>query len=347
MNNRLLWIDTLRAIGIFFVVISHTGRIHDPLTLAYIKSFIMPLFFFISGLFVKESFYKDSFINVLKKLGIRLVVPYLFFGSVSYFSWLFLLRHFKGKPFDPVQSLLGIVYGSRNGDLLSFNGVLWFFTCLFVVQVIFYCIFRASYRKSNVLLMPIFLFSLSILGYITTTYLGAYSSKLPWNIDLALTATVFYGAGYLLQSYILTDLFAKWRWIVIFASLAGYIFFTFLNTPVEFFVGEYGNYFYFYMAAFSGILFWAHLAYLIKPNLLFSAIGQNTLVIFANHLLVIPLLTGFLIYALKIQKDVLENSIFIGYAIISILIILPISLFMQKHTPFLLGKVLKQTKISV
>jgi acyltransferase len=343
MNNRLLWIDTLRAIGIFSVILAHTGRIHDPLILAYIKSFVMPLFFFISGLFVKESFYKDSFINILKKLGKRLVVPYLFLGLVSYFSWLLLLRYFKSKPFDPINSLLGIIYSSRNGDLLSFNGALWFLTCLFVVQLIFYFVFRVSYRKSSVFLLPLLLLSLSILGYITTTYLETYSSKLPWGIDLALTATVFYGAGYLLQSYVLTDLFAKWRWIVMSISFACYIFFTFINAQVEFFVGIYGNYLYFYVAAFSGILFWAHLAYLIKPNRLFSAIGQNTLVIFSTHLLVIPCLTGFLTYALKVQKDTLDNSIFIavGYTIVSILIILPISLLMQKHTPFLLGKSLK------
>jgi acyltransferase len=348
MKNRLLWIDTLRAIGIFFVVLGHTGRIHDPLILAYIKSFFMPLFFFVSGLFVKESFYKDSFVNVLRKLGKRLVIPYLFFGLLSYFSWLFLLKHFKSKPFDPIQSLLGILYSSRNGDLLSFNGVLWFLTCLFFVQVMFYFIFRASYRHSSALLLPALLFCLSIVGYITTTYFGVYSNKLPWNIDLALTATVFYGAGYLLQFYILTDLLTKWRWIVMFVSFAGYAFFTFVNTPVEFFVGEYGNYLYFYLAAFSGILFWTHLAFLIKPNRLLSAIGQNTLVIFATHLLVIPCLTGFLVYALKIQKDILEDSVFvaIGYAIFSIMVILPISLFMQNHTPFLLGKTLKQTKFS-
>jgi acyltransferase len=347
MNNRLLWVDTLRAIGIFFVVLVHTGRIHDVFILEHIKSFFMPLFFFISGLFAKGSFYQDSFLNILKKLGRRLIVPYLFFGITSYFSWLLLLRYFKDQPFDTLKSLLGILYSSRNGDLLSFNGALWFFTCLFVVQVIFYFLFRVSDKKSNVCLLPLFLFSLSILGYIATTYLETSSSRLPWSIDIALTATVFYGVGYLLQPYILTNLFAKRRWIVMLASLSLYVFFTLINTEVEFFIGMYGNYFYFYLAAFSGILFWTHFAYLIKPNRLFSMIGQNTLVIFSTHLLVIPCLTGFLIYGLHVQRDILDDSIFVafGYAIFSILIILPLSQSMHNHTPFLLGKTSRQTKI--
>jgi acyltransferase len=340
MGKRVLWIDTLRAIGIFFVVLVHTGRVDDLFILIYIKSFFIPLFFFVSGLFAKESFYNDSFPNLLKKLSQRLLIPYIFFGLVSYFSWLFLLRHFKDQHFDPFKSLLGILYGSGSGNWLSYNIALWFFTCLFMVQVFFFLLIRASHKKSEIALLPLFLFFLSILGYIATTYIASPSTRLPWSIDIALTAAVFYGVGYLLRPYILTQLFTKWRWPVIFTSLALSILFSTINTEVEFYVGTYGNYLYFYMAAFSGILFWTHIAYLIRPNRLFSAIGQNTLVIFSTHLLVIPCLTGFLIYVFRIQEKILDGGVFIafGYAILSILIILPISRLMHHYTPFLVGK---------
>jgi len=340
MGNRLLWLDTLRAIGIFFVVLVHTGRVHDSFILIYIKSFFIPLFFFISGLFAKESFYNDSFINILKKLGKRLLIPYIFFGLVSYFFWLLLLRHFKDQPFDPFKSLLGLLYGSGSGNWLSYNIALWFFTCLFMVQIIFYFLIRASHQKSNRVFFPFFLFCLSALGYVVTTYITSPSSRLPWSLDIALTATVFYGVGYLLQPYILTNLFVKWRWAAIFTFLILSILFTTINTTVEFYVGVYGNYLYFYIAAFSGILFWTHLAYLIRPNRLFSAVGQNTLVIFSTHLLVIPCLTGFLIYILGIQEKTLGSGVFIGfgYTISSILIILPISRLMHHYAPLLVGK---------
>jgi acyltransferase len=347
MDNRLLWVDTLRAMGIFFVVLVHTGRVQEPFILTYIKSFFVPLFFFISGLFAKELFYRDSFLNVMNKLGKRLIIPYTFFGLVSYFLWLFLLRYFKDQPFDPSKSLLGIFYSSSSGNWLSYNAALWFFTCLFVVQVIFFFLIRISYRKSNVFLLPILLFCLSVLGYIVTTYITTPSNRLPWSIDIALTATVFYGVGYLLQPYILTDLLSKWRWLVIFASCSLHVFFTTINTTVEFYVGIYGNYLYFYMAAFSGILFWTHLAYLIRPNYIFSMIGQNTLVIFSTHLLVIPFLTGFLTYVLRVQEERLDNDVFIacGYAIFSILITLVMSRFISHYAPFLLGKSWKQVNI--
>lgn len=49
--NRIVWIDTLKALGIIAVVVGHVV----PGTLAkIIFSFHMPLFFFISGFLFKE-----------------------------------------------------------------------------------------------------------------------------------------------------------------------------------------------------------------------------------------------------------------------------------------------------
>lgn len=343
MSNRFFWVDTLRAIGIFFVVLVHTGRVHNSLILTFIKSFLIPLFFFISGLFAKEAFYEISFFNFLKKLSQRLLIPYFFFSFVSYFSWLFLLQHFKENSFSPAKSLLGIFYSSGSGDWLSYNVALWFFTCLFIVQVIFFFLIKILDKK----VLGIILFLLSILGYLLATFVTSPFNRLPWSIEISLTATVFYGVGYLIKSYILTDLLVKWRWLIIFTSLSCYGFFTTKNTEVDFYIGIFGNYFYFYMAAFSGILFWTHIAYLLKPSQLLTVIGQNTLVIFSTHLLVIPCLTGFLTRVLGIQKSYLDNGGFIalGYTIFSILIILPVSQLLNDYTPLLVGKSFKRDQL--
>jgi acyltransferase len=137
MSNRLPWIDTLRALGILFVVLVHTGRLHDSFVLVYIKSFFIPLFFFISGLLVKESFFRKSFSDFLKKTSQRLLIPYFVFSVISYLSWLVILRRFKHQSFDVLHFFLGIFYSSGSGNWLSFNIALWFYTCLFSVQIIF------------------------------------------------------------------------------------------------------------------------------------------------------------------------------------------------------------------
>lgn len=345
MRDRILWIDSLRAIGIFFVVLIHTGRIHNPLILNYIKSFFIPLFFFISGIVANKQSYQTSLKEFIKNISQRLLIPYLFFSLTSYFIWLFILRYFKDIPFKPLRYLIGIIYSSGSGNWLSFNISLWFFTCLFIVQIITFFLFKISDRRK----LYLALFSLSIIGYLSTNFLTSPNYRLPWSFEIAPTATVFFGIGYCLRFYILNNLLKeKNRLYVIFISLFCSLVFSYLNTTVEFYVGIYGNYFYFYIAALSGILFWINIAYLLKPNRLFTAVGQNTLTIFSMHLNIIPFLTGFLVYGLGIEKRILDSGIFIafGYAICSIMILLPISKLMYKQTPLLLGK-LKSSPLKV
>jgi acyltransferase len=345
MNERIYWLDTLRAIGIFFIVLLHTGRVHESHIIAHIKSCDVPLFFFISGLLATEKSYRKSLSSYLKKLVRRSLVPYICFAAISYCFWLFVLQHFKSNPFDPWHSLLGIFYSSGSGGWLSFNIALWYFTCLFVVQAIFYVLMRWVDRTSPIFLLPCYLLLLSIAGYIVTTYVTSVDSRLPWSIDIALTATVFYGVGYLLQPYILTDRFMRWQWLGLSISALVSIVCSSIENDVEFYVGVYGNYFYFYLSAFSGIMFWIYIARWLKPDRLVTAIGQNTLVIFSTHLLVIPCLTGFFTYVLKIPEQILNDSIFssIGYAVICILTILPIALLINSHLPILVGKPTSKT----
>jgi len=51
-SGRISWIDNLRAFGILSIILVHTGRLDSGLGL-YADSFFMPLFFLISGFFVK------------------------------------------------------------------------------------------------------------------------------------------------------------------------------------------------------------------------------------------------------------------------------------------------------
>jgi acyltransferase len=340
MNERIYWLDTLRAIGIFFVVLLHTGKIHESHIIAHIKSCAIPLFFFISGLLTTKYFYTKPFVSYLKKIAQRSLVPYICFSAIGYCFWLLVLRHFKSNPFDPLHSLIGIAYSSGSNNWLSFNIALWYFTCLAIVQIIFYWLMRTLARQSNIVLLPCYLLFLSIVGYLVTTYITTPDTRLPWSIDIALTATVFYGVGYLLQPYILTDLFLRWQWLGIFAASIGSIFCSAIENNVEFYVGVYGNYGYFYLSAFSGILLWTYIARWVRTYPLVTAIGQNTLVIFSTHLLIIPCLTGFFVYALKIPEQTLNSNIFISvvYTVICILLLLPISFSINYYLPSLVGR---------
>lgn len=55
-------------------------------------SFHMPLFFIISGMLFHERQFLDSF----KKKAARLLIPYLFFGIVTFAYWALIERRLRG-----------------------------------------------------------------------------------------------------------------------------------------------------------------------------------------------------------------------------------------------------------
>lgn len=335
MNKRIYWIDNLRAFGICLVVLVHTGRVSGLWFEDYIKSFFMPLFFFTSGLVVKDGFYENSFNIVFKKLSQRLIVPYIFFSGVSYTFWFFLFRHFKDQPFNSSKALVGIIYGSADGGWLSHNIALWFFTSLFMVQIYFYFFFKLRHRKTVFACTLVFI---SLLGYTCTTL---YSLRLPWNLGISLTGLVFYGTGYLSSSQMMNEKndFNRWYIMVILSFL--WIFSTYSNSTVEFYIGEYGNYFNFYIAAFSGTFLFTYIARFLPFDSFLSIIGRNTLVIFSTHLLVIPLITGCLVYVIGINESELDHGVWIAiiYTMITISITLPFSILLNSKFPKVLGKI--------
>jgi fucose 4-O-acetylase-like acetyltransferase len=340
-STRIAWVDNLRTIGIFSIVLVHTGRLDDGLDL-YAASFFMPLFFFISGLFVKESIRQQTLIAFVKARSQRLLIPYFTFSFISYILWFFLLGRIKGDPLpsNPILHFLThLIYGVGGYGWLDYNITLWFFPCLFVTEIIFFLLLIClPYRQH----LGFTLFCLSIIGYFFFQVVDIEKFRLPFGIDIALTAVVFYGIGYLVQPFFINDNFKGWyRWPLVFLGMLAYIVFSNFNQKSAFIIGNFGkNYFSFYLAALAGILFWSQIARLIKPNIVFSEIGKNTLVIFPSHLLLFPFFTGILVYAFRIPKASIEHSnlVALAYTIIAICILVPFAWFLNYYLPFLLGR---------
>jgi fucose 4-O-acetylase-like acetyltransferase len=337
---RVSWIDTLRTISIFSIVLVHTGRISNVF-IPYVISFYMPVFFFISGLFLKESICKQAFIDFAKTRCRRLLIPYLTFGVISYLLWIFLFGKLKGDvlPEHPVLFFLAnTLYGVSGYGWFEYNVTLWFFPCLLVTELLFFFLVRLPSRK----ILIAILFLLSVIGYFYFYVFNPANFRLPFGIDIALTAVVFYGIGYLVRPYVFDQAFKVWYsppFLLI--GVLAYLVFSNLNPESAFVIGNFGkNYFYFYLAALSGILFWLQCSRLIQPNRLFEEIGKNTLVIFPLHLLLFPFFTGVLVYLFKVPKTELDNSSIVGllYAIAAILILVPVAWALNRYTPFLLGK---------
>lgn len=59
-NNRLLWPDICKTIGLYLMVLGHVGLYGADNVIQLIYSFHMPLFFIMSGIFFKQGNLKKT-----------------------------------------------------------------------------------------------------------------------------------------------------------------------------------------------------------------------------------------------------------------------------------------------
>ena len=178
MKKRVIEMDILRGLGAVLVVLGHSFITH-PINIVnigwcrflhdFIYSFHMPLFFFVSGFVYSCKKYNEY---IFKKIR-RLLIPYLFFGTVSLFLHVF----GGGLVGETVTFQQGVI------KLFLYGGDYWFLYTLFLMFAIYPCLSKVkrSYVASGACLLiflqcfiqfpPIFTFS-NIVYYFPYFILG-------------------------------------------------------------------------------------------------------------------------------------------------------------------------------
>lgn len=163
---RLDWIDTIKGIGILFVVAGHTMW---PSVQFSVYLFHMPLFFIISGFLFKE---KKPSVFILSKIKTLLIpyVSYLFVFSAYEFKNIYFNR------FHTSDDLWSVVYNMfYGGQMLTGSlGVFWFVSVLFISQQILNIIINSSSKRSAfVIITLIYLLSYAYPEFIKKSPLDA------------------------------------------------------------------------------------------------------------------------------------------------------------------------------
>lgn len=336
MDKRVKWVDYAKAISIFFVVLLHAG-IPDP-GKGLVRVFLIPLFFFLSGIFTNPHKY-PSYITFIKQKGIRILIPYFFFNFITYLFWLLIGRHYGlDSEFNdnPVEPIFGILYSTSTW--MKHYVPLWFLACLFMVESIYYFAFR-KIKRLDVKLILLFLFG--VLGYLNYIY-NPY--PLPWSIDIALPMIVFYGVGSLLKNPLLKMDKNVFRYLLLSILSFAVVFLMYkVNAEVKVFINVYGNYVYFFIGAFAGILFSVSMLKMLdiylKSVRFLQFIGENTLIILALHLIAGSVVKAVSFYILDLPMSIYEITwVKIVYGLLSIIILIPVMLFFNRFLPSLIGK---------
>jgi acyltransferase len=279
VKERIHWVDQAKAIGLFVVMLVH-GPI--PLLLEhYLRSFSMPRFFIIAGLFISLH---QPFLEYVKAKAKRLVIPYFAFAFLSYCVWL-IYRQVSTVPdaqADPLKTFLWMFYANGGGNLV-FNRPLWFLPCLFTTLLGVYFLVRIP--KPYVYGV---LGLCAVVGYFT---MGQLPFRPPWSLDLILTTASLTTLGFLWRDKIIystpLSLPMLLLWTVISLTTA------MTNEFVRLSGADVGNFFLFYVASFAGTVVTLDIVKHIPYNRILSYIGQHTMPIYALHVLVYMFLYEF------------------------------------------------------
>ncbi|RDF91130.1 acyltransferase [Lacticaseibacillus paracasei] len=208
MSKRVWWIDLAKGWTIFFVVVAHTmdGIYNTHLfyqyrgiseTVMFLSfTFVMPVFFALSGYLLKSTSTLDALLKNVKRKFFDLIIPYIFF------SFIFVaLQHLSSKVNKPF-SWLDLVFIFKQPI-----GYMWFLYALFFIFVLVYFFDITKLSIETQCLISMIFFALG--EAVTLPYFIAITFK--WCICLEL--------GRLLKKY--NRLFTSKKLFILFMLLFG------------------------------------------------------------------------------------------------------------------------------
>lgn len=267
-TSRKAWIDALRGFAILLVMYGHCID-NMPGYFIFTSPVKMPLFFAISGyvLKLKEG---GAFINQLFR---KVITPWLFLG---------LLPSVLMIPLKGFSNVLDMFL-----DMLS-GKELWFFPCFIVGEIIHYIIRR--YCKTPILI------SITSFVCMTVGLVLHHHELLSYAmLNRALVVQPFFLVGFLFYTYEIKLTEIRWRWILL--AFVAYILLCFISCmlfpgqSLDVHHNKYYNLPYCLLLIYLGlfVLFIAGAKSDFRSWIM-SFIGQNTLVLYIWHILVIHIL---------------------------------------------------------
>ena len=328
-TQRIPWLDTAKAIGIYLVILGHLNMPQTAFNVIY--SFHMPLFFFLAGL----TFNKTESLNIfLKKKTLRLVVPYFFFSAILFAFWFFIRRNAdlsSSVAGSTVDVLLQILYGINTS---TYTTPLWFLTALFMTEMLFYLIVKQ--KKKPLIIIEVIVFWFIGECYYQLNQLNL-APRIFWNIDFVPTYLFFLAMGFFAKEKVKemeVNFSNEKKLIAIFVAMA--IFST------AFYLDNYSL-----VATCAGIFCTIFISHLLPTNRLCSFIGQNTMTFFALHLMVISCLRGVLVYVSHENLHTIQNTLWLNLVISFLcpILLIPVAIFLRRFTPWAIGGGLPHARV--
>lgn len=337
MKERIEWLDIAKGLGIFLVVLGHNSI--PFVVFIWIYSFHMPLFFYLSGFLFSADKYNSTW-EFVKRKAQTLLLPYFSFFVLIYTYWLVVIQKAWLDPIGIFEPITNLFYGSTH--LLTVFTPLWFLPALFIVEVLFYLLYK---NTKNWLIYSSIL--VAVVGYLISIW---FKGGLIWSIDTAMVAILFFMFGFNTKNLMSKNLVSLKNIILCALILVFFginLWFFKINGTVDLLNNQYHNFIWFVLSATGGIgglvlvsLLMGKTKNKIMDIIIFA--GRNSLIILAFHpigiLIVKTIVKSFSNSLNIILRD--EGSLLFGiiYSLMSILLVTPLIYVLNKYLPFIRGK---------
>lgn len=308
-KKRIKWIDYAKMIGIVLVVFGHA--LPGCELEKWIYSFHMPLFFFLSGITLKND---RGYIEYVQKLARRLLVPYCQF-SVLWLLYFICEKYLFHEHIELVNKVIGFFVQWRGTD---WQLGLWFLPLLFGAETLVAFIIRQNFKLQVCLVLGV-----TGAGF---AYAELVHRTIPWHIDAVMIVAPFIYLGYLYKS-LLSGKYgesflqnSKVTWLLIIFSFIVNISSNACNVRrlginVDIYEMRYGNPLLYFLSALSGIAFVLLVCQKIigtKDLKVAGWIGRNTLYIYCIHQIIIGCFHHFDAIFLRLNVKIIWADMLIG-----------------------------------
>lgn len=327
---RLAWLDQLRAVAMYFVIVGHAVAAGSQLE-TFIYSFHMPLFFIISGM----TFHPDRYATVTQcaiDKAKKLLVPYVLL-SIATIPWWILNWRILGNVHESVRDLLVAILISNQSIANSPANAMWFLPALFLLSILFTAIWKLGAGKIG--RISVMVAGCGVMGILLSLRLD---KPVPWHLPTVLTAAVFYYAGYLFMRYrdSITAVVANRRDILValvVVFFAAGTFFAMVNGKVSMHDNQYKSVPLFFLSAFLLSAAVILGVYRLPTFKWVAYLGQNTLVVLAIHVPMLRTIQNFSPAGLAFTYDHSALA-----ALLVFIACIPLAMFVNRFAPFLVAK---------
>ena len=284
-KERIHYIDIAKAFGIIAIVMGHIYGVGVVRHILY--AFHVPLFFFLSALFLNTS---KPWKQCIKEKFHTIMIPYYCVSLISIAVYSVLgsyVAQVLGKSLEEFAdnslkfNIIGMFYANSRNGLMNWNRPLWFLPCLFITTLLLIGVEKCNVKNKVQIRVATFL------GAIGGGYLiSRINLILPFQAECSISMLAWMELALLMKPYVGSEklkLCGTYKIIGALLALGVAIYLGIKNEIVDIRINYYGNYVLYLFVACVFIILLLSVAKTINRNKVLEYIGKNTMPILLFH----------------------------------------------------------------